>query len=405
MSLKVLEPAYINKHYEVPRLSQQRFSDEKIFFGDYFKYFSEHEERTPLEFNCFTRTVSPAFVNATLIARNLVDAGHLAYSLLAIGKFVEMAPNSRDEFKSLDDWNNGIFKYAIRRFGYIPNKPEHSLMEAAEIYFSPSKTYQCFGIKAEAMIAAYWRFKDDPYWGKFVRAIITYCVDMFNEHKGSDDYKAARYLFELSIAFNFFVRVNDEIKSGIPIASTPNQTMRYSKIQEFGAYRIFSGTTCPPEDPLFFLYATPRITTDIPFKPNTMFYIPYVSDVGEKSTEYFKKSMQNTLAKRDMNYFLADYVKMFSYMEESLVSTGKPAQPQYKTFKNMEEAQKYVESVKGLERVIPSDVYFCLKVELAPNMFKAVVIKKEMPIPAEVATEATEATETSAEVATETTAV
>ena len=376
---KAVEPAYVNKHYELPRLSQQRFEGERVFFNDYITYGKSHEEKQPLEFTCFTRTVSPAIINGRNIVRNGEDLNHYYYSMLAIGKFVEDAPNSRDEFKSLDDWNNGINKYSLRRFGYIPNNPRHSLMLAAEIYFSPSKVYQCFGIKAEAMIAAYWRFKDDPYWGPLIRPIITYCVDMYHEHKGSDNYKAARYLFELAFAFNYFVKVNDEVKAGIPIASTPARTLRYTKVQEFGVYRINARFTVPQTDPLFCLYAMPRCTTDIPFNPSTMFYIPYASDVGDKSTFCFDKTMQYILGKRDMNFFLSDYVRMFSYMEECLVSgEAKPAQPQYLSFKNMDEAQKFVDSVNGFERLVyKPDIYFCLKVDMGTNEFKAVVIKKQ----------------------------
>ena len=373
---QIISANRVDKRYPVPLLSQQRYQGERIFFKDYFKHMSSTEEKAPLEYDKFCKAISPIFTHGNLLVAP-ENIEHLGKSLMAIAKFTEMAPESRHEFKSIDDWNNGVFTFSVRRFGYMPNRPDHSLMEAAEIYFSPSKVYQCFSIKAELMITAYWRFKDEPYWGPIIRAIITYAVDMYNAHNGSDEYKAARYLFELALAYNFFVAVYDESKVGIPAASTPAQTFRYSKIQEFGCYRVHAGTTCKPDDPNFFLYSCPRTSTDIPFDMKTMFYIPYADEVADKSMFCFKNALQKAITCPDMNHFLMQLTKMFAYTADYLVSAGKPAQPQYPSFKSVDEAQKYIDEKIPIDRFIKGVViYYCLKVDMGENNYKAVVLQR-----------------------------
>lgn len=373
---QILSVNRIDKRYPVPLLSQQRYQGERIFFKDYFKHMESTEEKEPLEYDKFCKAISPIFTHAQFIVSQ-ENIEHLGKSLMAIARFNEMAPESRQEFKSIDDWNNGVFTFSVRRFGYIPNRPDHSLMEAAEIYFSSSKVYQCFSIKAELMVTAYWRFRDDPYWGPIIRAIITYAVDMYHAHCGSEEYKAARYLFELALAFNFFVAVHDEAKVGVPTASTPAQTLKYTKIQEFGAYRVYSGTTCKPDDPNFFLYSCPRTSTDIPFDMKTMFYIPYADEVADKSVFCFKNALQKALSCPDMNHFLMQMVKMFAYMQDYIVTAGKPSQPQYISFKSMEEAQKHVDEKIPADRFIKGVViYYCLKVDMGENNYKAVILQR-----------------------------
>lgn len=370
----------VDKSLPEPKMFQQYYQNETLNFSFYKQHLEETgKEKAPLEFTCYCRTVSPAIMFLPLLCPNVEDLPHFAGSLLAIGRFNEIASNSRDEFRSIDDWNNGKFKFAIRRFGYIPNKPYHTLMEAAAVYFSPSKKTICFGIKAEAMICAYWKFKNDPYWGPIVRSIITYAVDMYEKHPGSEEYKAARYLFELAFAFNYFVKVNDEKKAGIPKSSTPLATYRYNDFQEFGTFRIYSGTTCPPQDAGFYMFSMPRTVTDIPYDHPVMFYIPHVSAACELSTTYAKEWIPKAALCVDMNFFLMKFVKMYEYMEQFLAE-GNPQQPNYISFENMEEAEKYAKSV-DLTKFSSADVRFCLKVKVAPTVFKAVIINGPTPQP------------------------
>ena len=365
----------IDKSLSEPKLFQYYYQNEVLNFSFYKEHLEEtKQEKSPLEFNCYCRTISPAIMFIPSMCKKVEDLPHFAASLLAIGRCNEIASNSRNEFNSINDWNNGKFKFAIRRFGYIPHRPDHTLMEAAAVYFSPSKKTLCFGIKAEAMICAYWKFKDDPYWGPIVRSIITYAVDMYERHPGSEEYKSARYLFELAFAFNYFVKVNDERKAGIPKASTPLATYRYNDFQEFGTFRIYSGTTCPPQDAGFYMYSMPRTVTDIPYNHPIMFYIPHASAASELSTTYAKEWIPKAAMCVDMNYFLTKFVKMYEYMEQFL-SEGVPQQPSYISFDNMQEAEKFAASV-DLTKFANLDVRFCLKVKVSESMYKAIIINR-----------------------------
>ena len=368
-------PKYINKSHPMPKLSQYTYEGESINFDFYKEHMDEvGQEKTPLEFEYFCRTVSPIIAFSIHFCKPECYP-QLIKSLFAVGRFNELAPNAREEFTSIDDWNQGKFEFSVRRFGYIPKKPDHTLFEAAQVYFSPSKVTMCFGIKAEFMIAAYWKFRDDPYWGPIVRSIITYAVDMYESHPGSEEYKGARYLFELAFAYNFFVKIHNERKLGIPYASTSNDTYRYNGIQEFGVFRINEGTTCQPDDPGYRMYATPRTITDIPFAPNTWFYIAYDSPVGDRSTQCAKKWIPSALRRMDMNYFLSDLAMMYEYTSEFL-ATGPVEQPQYETFESREEAQAFVDGLEGIDKFNNPNIYYCLKVAIGENVYRALVFKR-----------------------------
>lgn len=372
----IIVPKRFDFYTTAHQINQFTFKDEVLDFDYYIEHVREvGRELPPLEFDCFCKPVSPMITMAPRLCSTPEQLDHCSKSLLAIGRFVEMAPTARNEFTNISDWNNGKFKYSLRRFGYIPRKPDHTFQEVAQIYFSPSKTLMCYGTKAELMIAAYWKFLDHPQWGSIIRAIITYAVDMYHRHTGSEAYKGARYLFELAFAFNYFVRVLNESQTGLAHASVHATTLKYDHIQEFGAYRIYQGTACESTDNLYYMYAFPRTITDIPFNPKTLFYIPYSDEVGDDSTSYFRYWMEKALLRKHMNAFLTDAAKIWLYTSK-YISQGASKNPDYISFPDAAAAQGYVDNRKQAIYISGIDVYCCLKVRNDVGYFRAKVMPR-----------------------------
>lgn len=420
----------------VPRHLYQTyyFEGEKLDFAAYLHY-NPSNFKEPLMHDKYCRTCTPLFCFANIIAP--LEQSLYCKSMLFIGDINRRVPAEKlTILKSIDDFNNGVHKFSERRFGYIPLKKylneseeksepmesaapnkvteekkqdentmkqatdetvtseqtstekdeqkEHEevsipLVDRAEVYLSASSCTLAFGVKAEMMLAAYWRFKDHPVYGHFVRCIVTYAVEQYNNHNGNEVAKGFRYMFELSIAFNFFVRIFDELVTNIPSRSVFARPIRYNYFQEFGTFQTYYKST--PEESIYYLQLLPRNNTNITYNENTIFYIPFHSSVIEDSTSCAIDAVNAALNMPTVEDFLTALTRMNAYMSKYQIhEKGKtPEQPAYTVFNSIDEARTEVVERVSFPETVTMDVKFCLKCQTSPGQYEAVILSKDAP--------------------------